>query len=74
MVVKRESKVIGYDVDTPSTTLQSGEVVVGDVVVAADGVKSLGRTQVLGHVDTPVHSGYAVWRAFMDGAIFMGTR
>lgn len=72
VVVKRESKVIGYDVDTPSTTLQSGEVVVGDVVVAANGVQSLGRTQVLDHVDTPVHSGYAVWRAFMDGAIFMG--
>ncbi|CAK7228110.1 hypothetical protein SEUCBS140593_006805 [Sporothrix eucalyptigena] len=40
----------------------------GDVVLAADGVRSLGRTLVLGHEDKPLASGYAVYRAWFDGS------
>ncbi|CAK7235671.1 hypothetical protein SCUCBS95973_009346 [Sporothrix curviconia] len=39
-----------------------------DVVLAADGVRSLGRTLVLGHEDKPQASGYAIYRAWFDGA------
>lgn len=62
--------MVGYDVDKPSISLESGEEISGDAVIAADGVKSLGRQQVLGYFDKPVHSGYAVWRAYMDSDIF----
>ncbi|GME43896.1 FAD/NAD(P)-binding domain-containing protein [Neofusicoccum parvum] len=68
--VRSGARVVGYDVEKPSVTLEGGEEVVGDVVVAADGVKSLGRKEVLGYLDEPVHSGYAVYRAFMEGETF----
>lgn len=57
--------VVDYDADAPSVTLQSGEVIHGDVVICAEGVKSLGRKAVLGHYDHPIHSGYAALRAWM---------
>lgn len=38
--------------------------IVGDVVIGADGVRSKARELVLGYVDKPKSSGYAVWRAW----------
>lgn len=57
--------VVAYDAEAPSVTLQSGEVIRGDVVICAEGVKSLGRKAVLGYYDNPIHSGYAALRAWM---------
>ncbi|KAJ5102969.1 hypothetical protein N7532_003498 [Penicillium argentinense] len=44
--------------------LENGERVVGDVVIGADGVRSKARELVLGYVDKPKSSGYAVYRAW----------
>lgn len=55
-----------YDAAKPSVILQSGEEILSDVVIIADGVKSRGRVAVLGYEDKPLHSGYAVYRAFMN--------
>lgn len=44
--------------------LKTGERVVADVVVGADGVRSKARELVLGYEDKPKSSGYAVWRAW----------
>ncbi|CEI62261.1 unnamed protein product [Fusarium venenatum] len=44
--------------------LKSGEKVLGDVVIGADGVRSKARELVLGYVDKPKSSGYAIWRAW----------
>ncbi|ORY03751.1 hypothetical protein BCR34DRAFT_634805 [Clohesyomyces aquaticus] len=68
--VRMGERIDRYDVIKPSIFLQSGEEIVADAVIAADGVKSTGRTQVLGFEDAPIHSGYAVWRAYSDAAIF----
>lgn len=57
--------VVEYDAAAPSVTLQTGEVIHGDVVICAEGVKSLGRKAVLGYYDHPIHSGYAALRAWM---------
>jgi salicylate hydroxylase len=65
-------KIERYDADKPSIFLPNGEELVADVVVASDGVKSPGRKAVLGSEDAPVHSGYAVWRAYGDSSIFNG--
>jgi len=46
--------------------LQSGEKVYGDLVIGADGVRSKARELVLGYVDKPKSSGYAVWRAWFS--------
>lgn len=68
--VRMGVKIERYDVDKPSVFLPLGEEVLADAVIAADGVKSVGRTQVLGWEDKPIHSGYAVWRAYSDAAMF----
>ncbi|KAK7955907.1 uncharacterized protein PG986_005129 [Apiospora aurea] len=44
--------------------LENGEKVAGDVVLAADGVRSKARKSVLGYEDKPKSSGYAVWRSW----------
>ncbi|KAF2643890.1 FAD/NAD(P)-binding domain-containing protein [Massarina eburnea CBS 473.64] len=64
--VKMGSEVVAFeDVDPqPSITLKSGEVLKADIIVAADGIKSLARPLVLGMRDDPVSSGYACFRAF----------
>lgn len=51
---------------TPSLTLASGETLTADVIVAADGIKSLARHLVLGARDDPVSSGYACFRAYFE--------
>ncbi|KAG1767549.1 monooxygenase [Suillus occidentalis] len=45
---------------------QTGESFDADVIVAADGVKSLARQFVIGYHDNPKSSGYAIYRAWFD--------
>lgn len=62
------NKVTQY-VDTEEklgVVLETGEYIPGDVVVASDGPKSLGREQILGLPESKVNSGYAIYRAFYD--------
>lgn len=42
---------------------KSGMEIMGDVVLCADGPKSLARQKVLGLADNKVNSGYAIFRA-----------
>lgn len=58
--------VSDYNATKPSILLESGEEITSDVVIIADGVKSKGRKIVLGYEDKPLHSGYAIYRSFMD--------
>ncbi|KAK4167867.1 hypothetical protein QBC43DRAFT_310391 [Cladorrhinum sp. PSN259] len=44
--------------------LSGGERITGDVVIAAEGVRSRGRKIVLGFDENPKSSGYAVYRAW----------
>lgn len=62
------SKVVQY-LDTAQETgviLASGDKILGDVVVASDGPKSLGRDQLLGLPESRVNSGYAIYRAYYN--------
>lgn len=68
--VRLGTKIERYDTAKPSVFLPSGEELAADAYIAADGVKSTGRTQVLGFEDAPVHSGYAVWRAYSNARKF----
>lgn len=47
------SDVVAYDSNAPSITLSSGEVVKGDVVIAADGLHSIAVETILGHANPP---------------------
>ena len=55
-----------FETDTEAGVISNGERVVGDAVLAADGVRSKGRTLVLGYEDKPKSSGYAIYRAWFD--------
>ncbi|KAK6857186.1 monooxygenase [Apiospora arundinis] len=46
--------------------LESGEKITADLVIAAEGVRSKGRTTVLGYDDRPQPSGYAVYRTWFS--------
>ncbi|KAG2070987.1 FAD/NAD(P)-binding domain-containing protein [Suillus decipiens] len=46
--------------------IQTGETFDADVIVAADGVKSVARKFVIGYHDSPKPSGYAIYRAWFD--------
>ncbi|KAM3506530.1 hypothetical protein MY11210_007522 [Beauveria gryllotalpidicola] len=68
VVMEFGDRVVRY-VDGETTTTTPGVVTAGgrefcaDVVVAADGPRSIARQQVLGLADTKVNSGYAIFRA-----------
>ncbi|KAI0134299.1 putative monooxygenase [Xylariales sp. AK1849] len=66
--VKLGARVVDYfeGATEAGVVLQGGERIVGDVVLAAEGVRSKGRTTVLGYEDAPKASGYAVYRAWFD--------
>ncbi|KAF7541973.1 hypothetical protein G7Z17_g11848 [Cylindrodendrum hubeiense] len=44
----------------------TGKKILGDVVLACDGPKSLARSQLLGLPESRVNSGYAIFRAFFE--------
>ncbi|KAH7392869.1 putative monooxygenase [Pyrenochaeta sp. MPI-SDFR-AT-0127] len=64
--IRMGTTVSDYNASKPSVLLESGEEITSDVVIIADGVKSKGRKIVLGYEDKPFHSGYAVYRSFVD--------
>jgi hypothetical protein len=57
--------VIGADGISPGFPFQDMKAVTTDLMV---GVKSKAREQVLGYYDAPKSSGYAIFRAWFDGA------
>ncbi|KIW68827.1 hypothetical protein PV04_04747 [Phialophora macrospora] len=64
VVVRLASRVEKYNPDEPSFDLAGGETVKADLVVAADGVKSLARKTLLGTADSGLRNhGLAVYRA-----------
>jgi 2-polyprenyl-6-methoxyphenol hydroxylase-like FAD-dependent oxidoreductase len=63
--IRLDHKVTEYfENDEQAGVLANGERFVADVVLAADGVRSTGRTLVLGYEDKPQPSGYAIYRAW----------
>ncbi|KAH6972374.1 MAK1-like monooxygenase [Ilyonectria sp. MPI-CAGE-AT-0026] len=59
-----ESVVQYIDDKKPGVETASGKKFFADVVVAADGPRSIARSQVLGLPDHKVNSGYAIFRAY----------
>lgn len=55
-----------FESDGEAGVVTNGERLAGDVVLAADGVRSKGRELVLGYDDRPKASGYAIYRAWFD--------
>ncbi|KAL2436788.1 FAD-dependent monooxygenase OpS4 [Exophiala dermatitidis] len=61
------SKVMDYDIEKPSITVEGGKTYTADLVVSSDGVKSLARRKVLeGDDQAPRRTGFAAYRATVD--------
>lgn len=58
-----------FETEDEAGVVSNGERIVGDVVLAAEGVKSPGRKAVLGYEDRPKPSGYAVYRAWYPSSL-----
>ncbi|THH26332.1 hypothetical protein EUX98_g7853 [Antrodiella citrinella] len=66
-----KSTVVSVDPEAPSITLQTGEVVKGDLLLGADGVKSIVQEAVLGHVNPAQATGDAAYRALIPTSIML---
>ena len=65
--LRTDSKVTGYDMDVPSVQLSDGLSFTADLIVAADGIKSIARPIILESEDQPPRpSGFAAYRATVD--------
>ncbi|KAG2119399.1 hypothetical protein DEU56DRAFT_918564 [Suillus clintonianus] len=63
--IRVNSRVVSVDPSKPSVTLASGEVVSADLIIGADGVKSITREYVVGGPDKPRSTGDAAYRALI---------
>lgn len=69
MNLRLKATVVHVDPDAPSVTLSSGEVVHGDLVVGADGVKSYIQQVVLGRANPAQATGDAAYRAIIPSSV-----
>ncbi|EPQ57084.1 FAD/NAD P-binding domain-containing protein [Gloeophyllum trabeum ATCC 11539] len=66
MNLRLSSRVVAVDPTIPTVTLMSGEVIKTDLIIGADGIKSLVREVVVGGPDKPVPTGDAAYRAIIS--------
>ncbi|KAJ7101551.1 FAD/NAD(P)-binding domain-containing protein [Mycena belliarum] len=60
------SKVVACDIDAGTVTLSDGRSVHGDVVLGADGVNSITRTEILGSVVPAVPASWSCFRTVFE--------
>ena len=71
MTLRLKSTVVSVDPDLPSVTLASGEVIPGDLIIGADGVKSVIQQVVLGRVNPAQPTGDAAYRAIIPTSVML---
>ncbi|KIJ60015.1 hypothetical protein HYDPIDRAFT_32595 [Hydnomerulius pinastri MD-312] len=69
--IRTNCRVVAMDPSIPTLTLESGEVVHADLVIGADGVKSLTREYVVGGLDKPTPTGDAAYRAIIPTELLL---
>lgn len=71
VTIRIKSTVVSVDPETPSVTLQSGEVIKGDLLIGADGVKSIVQQTVIGRVNPAQPTGDAAYRALIPTSVML---
>lgn len=69
--IQTNCRVVAMDPSVPSLTLKSGEVVHADLVVGADGLRSVTRQYVVGRPDELTPSGDAAYRAVLPTELLL---
>ncbi|KAI5857498.1 salicylate hydroxylase [Durotheca rogersii] len=65
--VLTKKRVISYNFDAPSAMTQEGEVFKADLVIGADGIKSIARPLLTGKPDIPRDTGDVAYRILIPG-------
>jgi salicylate hydroxylase len=66
--IRVSSRVVSCDCQNATVTLENGEVIKGDLVIAADGIRSAMRQYVVGQVD-PVPTGLSAYRLMVPSEV-----
>jgi salicylate hydroxylase len=66
VTIRLKSPVETVDFSAPALILENGDVVKGDAVIAADGLRSVCREALLGRKDPPIPSGSLAYRITLD--------
>lgn len=66
VVIKYSARVSQVDFDEPAIILEGGDCVSGDLVVAADGLWSTSRSQLLGKPMAPQPTGHMAYRILLS--------
>lgn len=65
--ILNNKRVVSYDFEAPSATTQDDEVFAADLVICADGIKSVARPLLTGQPDIPRDTGDVAYRILIPG-------
>ncbi|KAH8744383.1 salicylate hydroxylase [Diaporthe sp. PMI_573] len=65
--ILNNKRVVSYDFEAPSATTQDDEVFAADLVICADGIKSVARPLLTGRPDIPRDTGDVAYRILIPG-------
>ncbi|KAK6386079.1 hypothetical protein LTS17_001653 [Exophiala oligosperma] len=71
VAIHPKQRVESYDFDAPSATTSDGTVWKADLIVAADGIKSLARPLLTGQPDIPRDTGDVAYRILVPGELLL---
>ncbi|KFA53358.1 hypothetical protein S40293_06671 [Stachybotrys chartarum IBT 40293] len=67
VAIRNNKRVTGYDLEAPAAVTHDGEVWRADLVLGADGIKSLARPLLTGQPDVPRDTGDVAYRILIPG-------
>jgi salicylate hydroxylase len=68
VTIYKNKRIVSYDFDAPSATTADGEVWKADLIIGADGIKSMTRPLLTGQPDKPRDTGDVAYRILIPGS------
>lgn len=68
------SKVVKCDTESGTVTLENGETLTADVIVVADGIKSVVREAIVGNSVEPLPTGHSAYRIVLPMEALVGSK
>lgn len=65
--ILNNKRVVSYDFEAPSATTQDDEIFAADLIICADGIKSVARPLLTGQPDIPRDTGDVAYRILIPG-------
>lgn len=65
--ILNSKRIVSYDFETPSATTEDDEVFAADLIICADGIKSIARPLLTGRPDIPRDTGDVAYRILIPG-------